>query len=572
MLKLIHVATNTEFELPRNTRIPFLLFSPIFEEQGSTTYSATMSGRSAINRRLTGYQHRPGRQNNSGTLIPVWLEVSGQRKRCTLNIIEADADEIKYNLLIDEGSFIVEHGEKKLNDLQTLVDLGTLMPIPFTSDNEHHAKTYPEVNFAWPIIKNANFFDGTAYQDGYQANCNYVNYPDDYVTVPSDDYYAKSPQPFLVYVVERMFELLGYKVTENFLNQPGLNQLLILNMVDIIIVNVHWENGELLNVTQSRILYYEKNHMPTKSIKSFLNSLLGRFNLHTIIDESNKTVKIVNFDSILLNPANNDISKYCSSIKLKKVPDVTGIEFNMSGEIPTNLLEMIVNPEDISGKLILPEINPADKDNGIYKLNAYYRVNNDGEFGDAYYQIIRNELGVVEWAFKGWANLGNIIVGDSEKLKKIETDFTYAFNYGALYINGGIEGLVQIYDKQGSSELIEFNPEDDYGMVLAFYEPTSATQDYPKTKWFYNENGVDITLIPGAENGPINTFFKHTIDFYLNRGRVYETLIQLPLSKLFSLDWAQKVTIHGGKFLIKNIKGEFTMNGVTYDSAEVVEC
>jgi hypothetical protein len=571
MLKLIHIATNTAFQLPATLRIPFTLNSPIFAESGSQTFSATISARSAINRRLTGYQHRPGKPDNSGTLIPVFLELNGQRKRCTMNIIEADADDIKFNLYLDEGSFIVAHGDKLLSEVHKSITLYDLIPIPFTSGNEYHTKKYPEINVAYPLLKNTNYYDGTIYEEDWNANGACVNLPDNLKTI-AGDYYVICPQLFLLDVIKKTYNFFGYQIIENFLDQEGLDQLLILNMVDTAIVNIFFDNGIPFQVPTTRALYYPYKHLPSKTIKDFFKSLLGRFNTYPIINETNKTVRLVNLDNVLSKPIKADLSDRFSNIKLKDVPDYTGYEFTMTGEIPPNVTENIVNRNDISNKLVLPEITEADLLDGNYKLNGIYMVNTGTDLGYKFYQLIKDELGDITWKTIGYDGLGDIFEGTSVNPIKFETNFTYAFNYGVLSLSGEESQLIQRYDRQGISELIEYNGDKDFGMVLAFYIPVNEENIIPRTRWFYTNGDVKFSLIPGSENGPVQKFFPKTLNMMLNRRRVYESDVNFSSSDIIDVVWDEKYHIHGGTFMLKSIKGYLNLDGsIDYDKAELVE-
>jgi len=579
MFKIIDIATNQEFELPSNIRIPFMLFNPIFEEQGSTTFSAPMSGQSAVNRRLTGYQHRPGKQNNSGKLIPVWLDVSGQRKRCTLNIIEADSDDIKWNLLMDEGSFIAAHGDKKLNELdfggeQTISGAG----LPNYND-VFYTKTFPEVNCAFPPIYNTQYFDGTQFETNYKTYGKILNRPENLEA----GYFGinpKCPAPFLNYIINRIFETYGSKVVENSLTIMPFNNLILLNNVDNSKTQVHVISGTAVvgaSETSDQGHYDLKNHVPSKTIKSFLSSLRGKFNVIPFINESSGTVSLLCFDDILKQPVTANLSEFASSLKLKNIPEYTGFEFIYKGEVTPAFSVFDVDFNEYENKLVLPEVNVSALQNGYFKLNGVYKVINDsyflGDLGSAFYQLVINEAGTgYEWKNLGYSEVGNIYIGDKANRLKFETEFGMTFNAGFMFQGA----YMPQYDAQGISELIEFNPDKNFGMILAFYKKATPTKQYPDASYedgIYLAHDFENTLINGTDKGTVNRFFKRTMDFYLNRGRIFSGNLSLPVSKLLNFNFAKKYTIHQGTYMVKNIKGYFTMNGVEYDddNCELVE-
>lgn len=584
MLKIIDIATNLEFELPPNTKIPFNFFNPIFEESKSSTFSATLSAESPVNRRITGNYHLTGKPDNTGALIPVWFECAGERKRATFQILEADEKIIKYNLLFDEASFIVAYGDVLINQCEMGSGTVGYQATPYLPDwtDDFYKKVYPEVKAQFPPISNNIFFNGTRFETDYKTNSGYLNRPKSMEVGGTDSaIYPYAPQPFLNAIIDAIFESNKLRVSENFLHKEPLKDLLLLNNVDNAVVTLTWVNGSYSSKASNRFNYELKNHVPEKSIKNFLQSLRGKFNLIPFIDDTSKTVRLLNFDEILNTPvkSENDLTSFVSPLRLKEIPSITGVEFKMSGEITPSFEADYVDYETVKNKLLnknnpfdlsdLPTISGDFKENGIYIFkpdDTVYKF-----YGNKYYQLWYNtdpEVLAYEWKDLGYSDIGNIYADNEINVKKIESEF------GTTFATGGAVVMMS-YEREGISEYIEANPDKNYGMILAFYRPPNATYQYPQAYWADSRLAQDVNnvLINGGINGTVNNFFKRSIEFYINKGKIYETKPNLPVSKLLNFNWSTKYIIKEGSFLVKNLKGEFNYDGsITYKDSEVVEC
>lgn len=620
MLKLIHIATNTAFQLPATLRIPFTINSPIFAESGSQTFSATISARSAVNRRLTGYQHRPGKPDNSGTLIPVFLELNGQRKRCTMNIIEADENEIKYNLLIDEGSFLVEHGEKLLNELdfggeETIPDMeidsetGAKKGLP-PWNHEMYTKFYPEVKAAFFPVYNPNFFDGTEYEVPFKgdgeaigANSRCINMPGDKVK-PLDitiqgqtllktfHVYPISPFPFLAYVVEQIFRSWGIRIKENFIMQTDLKKLCLLNNVDTAKSLVNVSNEQYVWITCDRDKYNIANHVPKISIKKILSELRNKFNIVPIIDDSSKEVRLLNVDSILDKPVDSDLSENFSNLRLKEVKNYTGYAFIDKGSHDENYNSQVIDPRELEGQIVEPGFTVSDQFyNGYFRLNEI-RKRNYGVPTDSYLKLaaLKDEITEkIRWDFIGWLNHGNLYEGSSRNELKFESEFSHLMldRAGAVTLkfweNNVLEDRyfrIPIWNIPGNSELIP-DPNKDNGLNLLFYNGLKQNELYlyPTSGPDNDDTGYQVgeilyNMSYHGTNGLVDKYWKKTLNMYLNRGRIFEADASLPVAKIFTIDWAKKHHIHGGTFMLKSIKGYFNYDGsITYDAnnSELIE-
>ncbi|MBQ7967067.1 MAG: hypothetical protein IJ290_04045 [Bacteroidaceae bacterium] len=131
---------------------------------------------------------------------------------------------------------------------------------------------YPEANFGFPEMTTNK---GLANHP--EVNKNYVLYPD------YDDPILK-PQPFVLYYVEKIVELLGYKLSENYLSSdPRWKRLMIIDNI--------WS------------LKYA-DHLPDWTIAEFIDEVEKFFNCLFLYDSIDNSVKIVSLKSFYDNSHN----------------------------------------------------------------------------------------------------------------------------------------------------------------------------------------------------------------------------------------------------------------------------
>lgn len=586
MIKIIDKATELEFELPPDISIPFNFLSPFFEENGSLTYSAEMDANSPTNQRLTGFQNRVGKTENEVKKIPVWLEVFGDRKECTLKVIST-TPKIKYNLLFDEGSFISNYGHLTLRDL----DLGGNQAIPDPSfghlpdwDHTIYTKFWPEVKANFPLIYNPDYFNGNELEADYHIDSNFQNICGPKQITAGGLFFERkifpiTPCPFLGYVTSRVFESFGFNISENYLKTDPLNKLILLNTKDTAATEINVVAGVGTFQTYDRTTYNLINHVTETTITKFLKSLRTKFNIFPVIN-GNK-VRLINLDQVLKLPAEEDLSEFSSKIVLDKNNAYTGAFFSNVGVKTPIYTENFLELEDVISKLVLPIIQAGDNSNGVFKQNEITQIEAAVDF-DEYWQL-QFDGPNYSWNILGNADCANYLVGTSDKVKGFESEFSYTNRFFGE-INWLIEGIPEDpapniitpdFTFQGNTELLE-NEDIDTGLNLAFYQGLQNHDGsivYPYAHYSNAKFGEAFTHILRyfGDGGLIEKHFIRTVDMYLNRGRIYKCKLQLPTYKLFNLDWAEKYKIHGGSFMIKNIKGKFTNTGIKYDSAEIIE-
>lgn len=605
MLTIRHIAFDEYFELD-NVKIPMNIFNPFFEEQGSMSFSASMTAKSDINQRLANYPSQPGRLNNSGYKINVELFMNGVQKRCVMQILSADSANIKWNLQFDEGSFLAEHGETNIQDFDYDGEQQTPSSILPDWGDDYYLKTYPDVKVAFPLICDLNFFNGTDYEEIFQP-VGAINIPANHMPVleledapgvlQSHKMRVVAPTPFVSYVLEHIFNTLGYIIESNYFNTAELINMIILSANDSLEHTVKVEDGSFATFgSNARWTYHIANHLPSLTIKELLEALKCRFNVHGFIDDDNTSVRLVSLEQRIKEPVSQDLSEYFSKPVLKSQEDYTAIALIDAGEHSPRFDELVPDERSFSDDILPGVYTPDDLMNGIFKVSNIVLVYFEESDKHSYYRLIRSDdeaSSEYEWSFLGNRNYGNYYssIDETDNELKIETKATispYTADNTTITVQtiGGLEEGESIVVKtinwnvEGNNLYIS-DEKSDVGFVLAFYNAYSEeneTADKPEFGFLPPQagninrlSGEENTLYFDGEKGLIQKHWKNTFEMRMNRGRVFESIPSLPANLLFSLDTSKKYTIHGGTYFIKNIKANLLSNRIDYEASELME-
>lgn len=173
-------------------------------------------------------------------------------------------------------------------------------------------------------------------------------------------------QPFLAYVVRRIFYYLGYTLNHCFLDEEPWSRMLVYN------------NKNVLSI---------KGALPHWSIKTFLSELKKLFNIGYVYDEEKKTVSLNRYFDTL------DTVHYECLDEFSTDYDEDGLEYINASNLKYNLSDAEENryadiDEEVLSKFTIKDyvsISEAQKDiknmSEIEKMTSVFRFSND-PFGE----------------------------------------------------------------------------------------------------------------------------------------------------------------------------------------------
>jgi len=236
----------------------------------------------AVNKRLIGHVQRLDDETPWPTLDNVGLHFGKGLhlwRIGKLKVRKATKDDCTVSFHTDAGDVATAIKDKKLADY----DLGT------AAVNFQPELTYPDVNYTFFPVKNADF-----YGDANPDYLGYVNYYDQgaFGTNTSANNHTLVPYPFLLYILNRLFQQLGYYgITGSWTQQTDIRSLVIYNTQSLDRIT------GVLNRYASSFKYAD--HMPNISVGQFLVALQNLFCIGFFINPITRMVQIEPLSTIL---------------------------------------------------------------------------------------------------------------------------------------------------------------------------------------------------------------------------------------------------------------------------------
>jgi hypothetical protein len=203
-----------EVNLPADMELELYRCNPFFTKNGDYTFEIEIDLREPANRKV--YQNlnrldvtkRP--ENRSALLICDGVKVI----EGTEIILSMDDDKVDIQLVADNSDINYLMGDdESIRDY----DLGEAS-VTREEANELVEKYYPESNFAiCPMISSKTKRAPTVAKN----SCNFFN-PSSYGSQSMDSGSTVNPQPYVLYILQKVIESLGYKVGYNQLTQVDL--------------------------------------------------------------------------------------------------------------------------------------------------------------------------------------------------------------------------------------------------------------------------------------------------------------------------------------------------------------
>lgn len=274
--------------------------SPLFAAQaipGTRVYSFTVP-LTKNNQRIFRFAERIGSAESPQQVFPdAELFLYGTRWRSgTLRLREASLNSYSLSFHTDAGDLAARIAKQRLTDL----DLGTEV-LNLNADPE---AIYPQRKYALFPVKNPAFYG--------DVNADFGGYVNDYAggqfnTNTSVNTNTITPFPFLLYVLSRVAQQLGYLgISGPWTDEEDVRRLVIYNTYAL---------DELfdgsLNVYQDQINF--ANHVPAIEVGKFLVAIKNLFGLSIFINPRTRYLEFVRLNDSLGFPAVYDHSKLTSA-------------------------------------------------------------------------------------------------------------------------------------------------------------------------------------------------------------------------------------------------------------------
>lgn len=298
-------------ELPRDFNLNMERTNPFLSEQGDASMATTLPS-TPHNLTMTGNRERIDRADPFDNKLDAILEAGPVCKRGKLVIDTAHRrDGICASFAIDSGDLYAAAKDKKLKeifadyketfsterdgDIQTAI---AKMQDVYEGSVEADYLVFP-VHVA-PFEKTVNGETVTVYQLNNEVDNNdlvwqhrQVYEGDVQMYVP--DGYGIAPFLKLSRMVEILFQILHYEVTENCLAEWPFSRMAIVHNCSDCLCN------------PGNILYY-RDLVPSCTLGNFLTWLNNKLHVQPVVDSETKTVKLVSMETMLATNADIDIS------------------------------------------------------------------------------------------------------------------------------------------------------------------------------------------------------------------------------------------------------------------------
>lgn len=578
---------NNPVVLSDDLSFDFFQKNPAFTRQGEYTYDIDIDLKIPQNAQIYYHLDRLHveqlHKNRRATLIVeckvlvVGLEIilSVENHIAKIQIISGYSE---LNYLASDG--------KKIRDL----DFGMIPEINAAMARESLNHIYPDINYSFPQIYD-QYFVSTSTERNYFNELNRVApSAQDLSYVEGARFVA---QPYLLYYVEKLVELLGYSLEENDLRSDDMAcRLLCINGVSTRNYNEmipNWEINKFLTEVETFFNVVFISDKITKKVRISGRNSYYKNSSETIIERKNvlkeikKTYNVeesVNTDyrNVEYKDINSDEYKYYH-INKETIKACSVIDFNTYSELSS------INIESYYNKLVLFHVVDIDTDfivrRGygvntqysyfLYPVNQFKPIVDDSKENSVKLSIAPAEIYMI-------TNLRNI--DNFEKNSVIFAPIPYARNRGASttlkdkleeYIQNGIEEneltgslYIAIYEGIKSCNYpydSSNNPERNAFFPICVNYPFM----YASGRWTWNQyyssyliqfGEISYSLSLDKKTGLINRYFSNDMKVDVS---VEYTINFMSPNGISQLDI---FIIDNKKFLCKQLKYKISANGM----------
>lgn len=307
---------NGQLDLPQDFSLLMQRNNPFLSEEGDASVPATLPS-SPHNLAVLGHRERIDRAERYTNKVDAILQVGAVQKRGSLVMDTVHRSEgIDASLAIDSSDLYVKAKEKTLKQIFEETNTEGVSKITFGNvegamdimqDCYEGVDTFDFTIFPVAIAPYETTVGGvkvTNYQFNNEVDNNHqlvwqartTHEGDIQMYVPEG--YGIAPFLKLHRLLHRLFQCLGYTVTENCFDDSAGNDILSH------LVILHNCSDCLVRPT----LYYQ-DLVPSCKLSEFLEWLLAKFHAQPVVDSETRTVKIVLLEDILASTPDEDLSE-----------------------------------------------------------------------------------------------------------------------------------------------------------------------------------------------------------------------------------------------------------------------
>jgi len=572
---LILEINNQNIPLPPDISIPFVLNNPLFETNGSFSYTLNLPLTKELDKAL-GFINYPDKKGLPSVTVQGTLGYQGGNMwpvYCYAKKTDNKTANLYFRMGL--GSFNERTKNMMLQDLSLGGEQNIPAVIP-TLDLQ-----YPDSAYAMFPVHNENFADDTGYEIDYKDNVIFQNYPSGiYQNISPAFFEILTPFPYVGYVLEQIFKENGYTVEKNrFKTHADLKKICEFNTTAILTV---YASGNYTSIITGYVTgkTYLTKHLPELSIINYINNIRNRYNIHFFVNEFSGKVKILLGDEILNDPDYIEIDNIAGKSMTKLIEtkyeslaikseqetldyyietyfkDITEFKDKIIGEIDSLLTPTSFSPNDV----YLLTLN-----NAFYEMQLTY----DGVSG------------LPDWNFVllAYNRHQDYYSSHTQPMLIFETGNS-SVNWEALGLDvrdGARSWLVPQVGQKGN---LPYRI-DKVGMAhrhLLYHglKKDSNDDDYPFGSWnnfdFGNNKVGDLQLSFNGTYGIYEQLWKNFVDWKLNRAQTFETWINFPSYLLFNFPWEKKFRIRNTNYLVKKIEVDLRYKAPVVKKCEIVKC
>lgn len=502
-MKILHPSGHP-YDLFPGTDLELTRYNPFFNELGEQSIPISLPG-SPRNMALLGH---PGRSDNNIkplSRIDAVIQSGAFHAKARQAILSATQNStIETSFYLNEGAFYEQIGDITLHDI-------------FATEKVQFANVTSAATFVFSLMSASD----------NRMSCFMVNGGDRIINMPDPlrngkFYYHVDREetieekqviipagmyitPFVKvkYVLQKVVEYLGYTLSPSFMDLPPFNDMVFLN-----------NNAD--TILSGSINYVDI--VPEISIAELFD-LLRKFNCEIIPDEIEKTVKILNFDSIIDAQASEDltrqgvgeltISYHNDYRQLVLISDV--LHLPNDNELARPTAEESTTLTDLSRKYPSAKI---DTDGSIY------RIGYKGE------RVVKDRIGSLHMSY----NAGDDMPVEERRFPDVLVEVTKSVNYWQPAPGGAFTLFDVLYpyvgaarhirtklvftqeeEQEAQQELINTTARQTLRPMLCLYYYDSVNQINIGTIHNYSLTGVKLwnyTLAYNGEDGVYEKFWR----------------------------------------------------------------
>lgn len=317
-----NLSSDVSFEMIRE--------NPLFTQRGDYTYDIDISLKDPHNRRIYDHLDRFTSVRNQGKRTAKLI--CGGETVCEGKevFLKKDGDILKIQILAgnSELNFLTADDTLKIRDM----DFGWF-PWPNNTVAKNCAlKIFPEVNYVFPMCIEGEWGNGDA---TYVNECYFGRNGATY-----EEGTTLRAMPFVLYLIEKFVEALGYRMNNNALrNEPKWCKLIL----------IHGYNTNVIS-----------HMLPDWTAAEFIQYVETFFNCVFLLDPIKREVNIVNYSSLHDNPTIVEIGRDSivdSFVRDYDVEDVhflhdyEGVEYDLPGSDYWKRANLSKTVENLCGKI-----------------------------------------------------------------------------------------------------------------------------------------------------------------------------------------------------------------------------